>query len=122
MDPNRIIDPVCPRIVHGITSVAALCTVLDIPLPLRPLDCELFLHGYGENCSDAQLTIRVWDLPLIDLSGIYVQILFYVTKVNGMLLVGNEILHQSYPLGPKNLLVIPENVRGLSLMELCFQT
>ena len=80
MDTNPIIDPRCPRSVGGITSVAALCTALDTPLHFRPLDCEPFLHGYGKNCSDAQPTIGVWDLPLIDLSGTHVQIPLYVTK------------------------------------------
>lgn len=95
---------------------------MDVPLQLRPLDCDPFIHGYGEKCSEAQLTIGICDLPIVDLSSLQVQMPFYVTKGDGILLVGNEILHQSYQLGPGHLLVTPPNVGGLSSEELRFQT
>ena len=57
-----------------------------------------------------------------DLSGSEVRIPFYITQGNGLLLLGNEIIHRSYQLGPENLLVIPKRVRGLSEKQFTFQT
>ena len=90
---------------------------IGMPLHHRPLDRDPFLHGYGEKCTDAQVTIGVWDLPFTALSGVEVQITLYVTRDSGFLLVGSEILHQSYQLGPESLLVIPPNFRSLSTKE-----
>ena len=33
------------------------------------MDCEPFLHGYGKDCSYAEVTIGIWDLCVIDMSG-----------------------------------------------------
>jgi len=73
-------------------------------------------------CSDAQLTIGIWDLPVVDMEGTVVKIPFYITRGDGVLLLGNEILHKSYQLGPENLLVIPPGVQGISRKELSFTT
>lgn len=122
VEPNPIIEPGCQRSVGDIVSVAALCTALDMALHLRPLDCDPFLHGYGQKCSDAQLTIGVWDIPLIGLSGVELLIPFYVTRGSSVLPVGNKILHQSYRICPEHRVFIPPNVRSLLTKELCFQT
>ena len=122
-DPNPIIDPGCPRSVGGIDCAAALCTALNIQFKLRQMDCEPFLHGYGKDCSDAEVTtIGIWDLPVTDMSGTEAKIPFYVTRGDGFLLLGNEIFHRSYQPGPENLLVIPKGVRDLSSRRLTFKT
>ena len=86
------------------------------------MDCEPFLHGYGKDCGDAEVTIGIWDLPVTDMSGTEAKIPFYVTRGDGFLLLGNEILHCSYQLGLENILVVPKGVRDLSSRRLTFKT
>lgn len=121
-DVNPIVDGGCPRSVGGIESAKALCRALNLQFELRDLDCQPFLHGYGKKCSDAEVTIGIWDMPITDLSGNSVTIPLYITNGEGFLLIGNEIVHQSYNLGPKNLLIVPPNVREISSNELTFAT
>lgn len=95
-DPNPIIDVECPRSVGGVVAAVAICQSLGIPFELHPLDCEPFYHGYGKKCSEAQLTVGIWHLPVTDINGREALIPFYLTRGDGFLLLGNEILHQSY--------------------------
>lgn len=59
---------------------------------------------------------------MVDLHGHTAQIPFYLTRGDGFLLLGNEILHSSYQNGPENVLHIPSGVCGLSSHDLEFQT
>lgn len=122
LDPNPIIDVGCPRSVGGIASAVTLCHALNIAFRLEPLDCTPFFHGYGRQCSEAQITIGIWNLPVTDTCGISASIPFYITRGDGFLLLGNEILHSSYLEGPRNILRIPPNVRGISKRELLLPT
>ena len=113
--PNPILEKGCPRSVGGIWSAVALCLELGIDFELEPLDCEPFYHGYGENCSDAKLTIGVWQLPLVDLNGNKMDIPFYNTKGSGILLLGNELLSKSDILNTQNRMRTPPGtVKGLA--------
>ncbi len=51
---------------------------------------------------------------MTDLHGLLVFIPFYVTHVNGVLLVGNNVLHKSDALGSENILVIPPKSTPIS--------
>ena len=97
-----------------------------VPCPWHPIRTATLglrsLLCYGMHCSEAELTIAVWDMPVKDVSGQEAKIPFYLTLGNGFLLLGNEILHQSRLLGPADLLVIPAGVRGISRTELSLQT
>lgn len=121
-DINPIIDGGCSRSVGGIESAKALFYALGVQFELCELDCQPFLQGYGRSCSDAEVTIRVWNLPITDLHRNSVHILFYITNGDGFLLFGNEIIHQAYNLGPKNTPVIRPNVREVSEKESTFAT
>lgn len=121
-DPNPIIDPGCPRSVGGKESAEALCRAMGLEFKTRKLDCEPFMHGYGKECSEAELVYAIWDLPIKDMTGIEVKIPFFLTRGSGFLLLGNEICHQSYLLGPENMLVIPPMVRRLSQRQTSFET
>jgi hypothetical protein len=85
------------------------------------LDCPPFYHGYGEECSNARLTIGIWNLPLCDLNGQLFQIHFYVFQGSGLLLLGNSVLHHSHVNGPENLLIISPEA-GLAQNSLFLQT
>lgn len=91
-DLNPVIDQACPRSVGVIRSAVALSLALGIEFELHELDCEPFLHGYGEQCSDSELVFTKWQLSLKDLSGTSLQIPFYITKGDGILLLGNDVL------------------------------
>ena len=69
-----------------------MCLAMGIDFELEPLDCEPFYHGYGENCSDAEITIGVWRLPLDDLNGNKIDIPFYITKGSGFYLATKRAL------------------------------
>lgn len=56
-------------------------------------------------CSESELVLRIWDLPVRDMTGIEVKIHLFLTRGNGFFLLGNEICHQCYLFGPKKLLL-----------------
>ena len=109
-DPNPILDQGCPRSVGGIESAKNLCNHLNILFKLEPLDCTPFLHGYGEKCSDAKVTIGIWRLPIVDQDGVSTSIPFYIVPGHGILLLGNEVCSQSNILGPRDLIEVPSGV------------
>ena len=109
-DPNPILDQGCPRSVGGLESARNLCNLLGIPLKLDPLDFTPFLHGYGERCSDAKITIGVWRLPITDQDGVSTTIPFYIVPGRRILLLGNEVCSRSNILGPRDLIEIPSGV------------
>ena len=109
-DPNPIVDQGCPRSVGGIESAKILCGCLGIDFKLKPLDCDPFLHGYGEECSDARPTIGVWKMPVTDRDGNTAFIRFYMVTGAGVLLLGNEICRKSDVLGTKNLIQVPKGL------------
>ena len=65
---------------------------MGVDFRLDPQDFEPFYHGYGENCSDETLTIGILRLPAIGLKVNKVEFPFYVTKVTGIVLLGNNVL------------------------------
>lgn len=85
-----------------------------IDFTMEPLDCGPFYHGYGENCSDTHLTIGMWKLPLVDFNGNKVEIRFYITKGNGVLLLGNEVLSKSDIINTKGAQRKTENYERIS--------
>jgi len=87
---------------------------MGIDFILEDLDCQPFLHGYWENCYDAELFIGIWYLPIKTLCRKGIRIKFYITKGNGLLLLGNEILHKSNLLNEQDILTIPPYVGNLS--------
>lgn len=108
-DPNPIVDVGCPRSVGGIESASSLALALGINFQVEELDCEPFMHGYGEKCSDARITIGIWSLPLTDPSGKSFMIPFYVTKGDGVLLLGNNVLQNAVINGADNFILFPPN-------------
>lgn len=50
------------------------------------------------------------------------KILFYTTAVLGFFLLGNEVLHKSYQLGPEKLLALPPGFREIPTQLLVFRT
>jgi hypothetical protein len=121
VDWNPILDNGCPKSAGGLENVISLSMALGIPVHLSALDCAPFYHGYGEACSDARLTIGIWNLPLVDLNGVEFRIPFYVFLGSGPLLLGNSVLRNSRIDGPKHLLIITEKA-GLSTTPLILQT
>jgi len=65
------------------------------------------MHGYGEKCSDAKITIGIWNLPVVDINNNNVEIPFYVTEGDGVLLFGNNKLKNSTIDGGKNIITFP---------------
>jgi hypothetical protein len=120
-DLNPILDNGCPKSAGGLENVINLSLALGISPELLPLDCPPFYHGYGEQCSNASLTIGIWALPLIDLNGFAFQIPFYVFQGTGPLLLGNSVLRYSQIDGPKNLVIITP-ASGLATSPLVLQT
>jgi hypothetical protein len=121
MDWNPILDNGCPKSAGGLDNVISLSMALGIPVQLSALDYAPFYHGYGEACSDARLTIGIWNLPLVDLNGLEFRIPFYIFQGSGPLLLGNSVLRHSRIGGPKHLLIITEKA-GLSPTSLLLQT
>ena len=78
---------------------------MGMEISLEPLDCEPFYHGYGPECANSHLVFARWVLPLVDLRGNKLGIYFYVTKSDGILLLGNDFLSNSNILGSDNILV-----------------
>ena len=109
-DPNPILDQSCPRSVGGMESAKILCSLLGTPFKLEKLDCAPFLHGYGERCSDAKITIGIWRLPITDQDGFSTAIPFYILPGHGILLLGNEVCSRSNIFGPQDLIEIPTGV------------
>ena len=72
--PNPIVDVGCPRSVGRIESAVALSHHLGIDFLLEPLDCEPFMHGNGENCSNDKVTIRIWNLPTTDINNNHIKL------------------------------------------------
>lgn len=103
-------------------AAAALEYTMDIPFKLRKLDCDPFYPGYGRNCSEAKLAFEIWYMPIRDISNKEVQITFYITHGDGLILLGNETISNSELLGTKDHLVIPPNVNNLSDTETILET
>ena len=118
---NPILDVGCPPSVGGVQATAALCLALGTPFELGPMDCDLFFHGYGMHCSEAELTVAIWDMPVKEVSGQEAKITSYLTPSNGFLLLGNEILHQSRLLGRDKLLAIPQKFEAYQERPLVFR-
>ena len=57
-------------------------------------------------CSEAKLTLGIWNLPLSDLLGNPFTIPFYIVDGNGYLLVGNDVLRDACLLNDKHLIII----------------
>ena len=99
-----------------------LCNILGITFEIEPLDCQPFYHGYGMQCSEAQLVIGIWKLPMSYLRNTEFYLPFYIVPGDGYLLVGNNIAEKSKVLNDENLLVIPPNTQNLSTEELVLST
>lgn len=117
-DPNPIINVGCPRSTGGLTFAVALCQAIEIEFEPLPLDCDPVLYGYCKKCSGSQIKIGIWKLPVTDVNGINANISFYIARGDGFLLLGNEIPHKFYQVGPEGLLKIPSGVLGMSDQEL----
>ena len=76
-DPNPIMDSGCPRSAGKISSALPLFEALRIDFSIHPLDCEPFFHWYGMKCSEAQLVVGFWKLPITNLNGLKAQFLLY---------------------------------------------
>ncbi len=76
-------------------------------MELQELDCEPFCHGYGEQCSNAELVFAIWTLPINHIYGNNADIPFYITPGSGLLLLGNT--SRSNMLGSDSLIVVPED-------------
>ncbi len=90
-----------------------MCHALKTPFKLEPLDCDPFFHGYEMQCSESKLTTGIWNLSLVDLHGIHIDMPFYLVNGDGYLQVRNMIGSKSKILNNKNLLVIPANTDNL---------
>jgi hypothetical protein len=75
---NPLVDQGCPRSVGGINTASALACQLGIDFALMPLDSTLFLHGFGESCSDAKLAVARWMLPVENLDGEDVELEYFL--------------------------------------------
>lgn len=94
-EPNQTLDGGFPRSAGGIDSAVAHCEARGINFELEPLESEPFYHGYSKKCSDEQITVGIWRMQITDLKGNLVYVLFYITRGDGFLLLGNEILRTS---------------------------
>lgn len=63
--------------------------MLFVPMSLKfkmePLEWKLFYFDYGRNCTEPQIFISIWKLPVMDISGINSYIPFYITERDAML-------------------------------------
>lgn len=80
------------------------------------------MHGYGRDCSDAEVKIAVWCLSLTYVAGTAIRIQFQITNGNGFILLGNETLHKAHQIAPDNIIVIPKRVGNLSYKRLSLPT
>jgi hypothetical protein len=103
-DVNPLVDQVCPRSVEGKYTASALARQLGIDFALLPLDSTLFLHGFGEYCSDAKLTVARWKLPVENLDGEDVELEVFLFPGSGPLLLGNALLHKAVADWPDDLI------------------
>jgi hypothetical protein len=94
-DVNPLVDQGCPRSVGGINTASALARQLGVDFALLPLDSTPFLHGFGESCSDAKLTVARWMLPVKNLDGEDAELEFFLVPGRGPLLLGNSLLHKA---------------------------
>lgn len=121
-DPNPIIDVGCSRSIEGLISAVALCQALEIETDHLPLNRETFLHEFEKHCSNSQVAIGFWKLPSTDINGIKAKIPFYIARGDSFLLLDNEILQNSYLLGPESLIRILAGVWNVSNKDLLVQT
>jgi hypothetical protein len=70
---------------------------------LLPLDATPFLHGFGESCSDAKLTVARWMLPVENLDGEDVELECFLVHGSGPLLLENSLLHKAVVDRPDDL-------------------
>lgn len=114
-DVNPLVDQGCPRSVGGINTASALARQLGIDFALLPLDSTPFLHGFGESCSDAKLTVARWMLPVENLDGEDVELEFFLVPGSGPLLLGNSLLHKAVVDGPDDLIEFTD-AKGLRVV------
>jgi hypothetical protein len=103
-DVNTLVDKGCPTSAGGINIASDLARQLGIDFTLMPLDSTPFLHGFGESCSDAKLTVARWMLPVENLDGEDVKLEFFLVPGSGPLLLGNFLLHKAVVDGPDDLI------------------
>jgi hypothetical protein len=103
-DVNHRVDQGCPRSVEGINTASALARQLGIDFTLLPRDSTPFLHGFGESCSDAKLTVAKWMLSVENLDGEDVELEFLLVPGSGPLLLGNSLLHKAVVDWPEDLI------------------
>jgi hypothetical protein len=80
---NPLVDQGCPRSLRGIYTASALARQLGIGFALLPLDSTPLLHGFGESCSDAKLTVAKCILPVENLYGEDVEPDFFLVSGSG---------------------------------------
>lgn len=85
---------------------ASFLNLIGITFNMWKLDLLPFNNSYSKNGSNSEVNISIWDLPITDLHGIAVHLLFYVLQVNGFLLLGNDIMHKYDLLYTKDLFLI----------------
>lgn len=67
-DMNPVLDEGCPRSIGGIENTRKICKAMGIQFKIRGLDCEPFLHGYGEESDDSKVVVGIWYMPITDMS------------------------------------------------------
>jgi hypothetical protein len=95
-----IVDQGCPKSVGGINNASALARQRGIDFTLLPLDSTPFLHGFGEYCSDAKLTVARWMLPVENLDGGDLELECFLVPGSGPFLLGNSLLYKAVVDGP----------------------
>lgn len=101
LHPNPIVDGACTRIAGGLESTAAHCEARGIYLELDTHECESDYHDHVNKCSEAQITVFIYSMPITDFKGNLVYIHFYITCSDAFLLLGNKIKHKPDQSSPK---------------------
>ncbi len=74
-DSSAIIDTGCPRNVLSIDYAVPICNALGMPSSRELVHCDPFYSGYGIKCSEAQLTIGIWNHSLVELYGTHFKLM-----------------------------------------------
>ena len=77
-DPNPTLDVGCSYSIGSVSSASKLAESLGQLFEIEPMDMEPFYHGFGENCSDMQLTIGLWNCKLKDVNDSPYVLKFYL--------------------------------------------
>lgn len=88
----------------GIDNAAILCDVLGIPLKLEP-PREKHLHGWGDQCLGARMTVCSWTLTILDTTGKPTAFTFDLVSGSSPLIIGMDVRAHcnTYNLGDYNL-------------------